>query len=205
MAHGPFHVVERNGSCLAFFRKRTGDNTFRFDADGNLVVFSPQNDGKLPFRHVAEGIDFAERNTPVSRNVDLRDRSAIAAQRIVTKQTILQRLAGIKLQLRVERRANGKPAFVKRVLSIAGDDVAADLFGEILAGKEIGSTATRRHIKPVAWPSRPLLPLRNHWRPSGRSPSCGVLWRAPCTGMDDNSTGLWATRQDRPLRQATVH
>ena len=73
----------------------------------------------------------------------LRERTAIAAQRVELEQAVLQRLAGDQLQLRIERGAHRQAALVERVLAVAGDDLAAHFLGEIFAGEQVGAGAAR--------------------------------------------------------------
>ena len=119
MPHGPFHVLKRDCTCFPVFRKSAGDCALRLDTYGNFLIFGSKNDSEFPFRHIAQLVNLAKRHTPVSRNVDLRNRPAVSAQRIVADQTILQRLTGVELQFRIECRANGQATLIQRVLAIA--------------------------------------------------------------------------------------
>ena len=71
-------------------------------------------------------------------------RTAIAPQRVVLQQTMLHCLARDQLHFRVKRRANRQAALVKRILAVAGDDLAADFLGEIFACEQIIAGVARR-------------------------------------------------------------
>jgi hypothetical protein len=55
----------------------------------------------------------------------------------------LQRLAGDRLQLRIKRRADREPAFVKRVVAIAANQFAPDFLGKVLRGEQVGAGLAR--------------------------------------------------------------
>ncbi len=143
MAHGEAHVLGRNRTRLALLRQLSGDFALRLQADRQSSVGAFQHDGELPFGHVGQRLDFAQRHAPVGAELDRLHRAAVAAQRVVFQQAVLHRLAGDELHLRVERRAHRQAALVKRVLAVARDDLAADFLGEVFAGEEVGAVAAR--------------------------------------------------------------
>src|SRR5690606_25547898 len=112
-------------------------------ADGEAGLAGFQHDRELPFRHIAERCDLVQQIAAIAGNVDLIDTSVKAAQRVITDQAGLERLARIKLQVGVERRANRQAPFIKRIFAIASDDLAANLFGEVVRSKQVGSTTAR--------------------------------------------------------------
>src|SRR5690606_11917900 len=130
VAQRPLHIGSLDRARLTLFGKITGNVTCRPDADGEAGLAGFEHDRELPFRRIAERRDLVQQLAPIAGNVDLIDTSVEAAQRVITDQAGLERLARIKLQIRVERRANGQATFIKRVFAVAGNDLTANLLGE---------------------------------------------------------------------------
>ena len=101
-----------------------------------------------PRRHVGQRFHVGKLGAPIARNVDLGDRSAIAALSLVEiDQPVDHRLARHHLDLRIERGADRQAAFVEFLLAVIVVDVAPHLFGEIFGGENMGAGRPHRDVE----------------------------------------------------------
>ena len=73
--------------------------------------------------------------------------AAEAALAIEGDESARQSLAGIDLQLRIERGADRKAALQQLLLAIELDELAAHLLGEGFGGEELGAEGSRDHFE----------------------------------------------------------
>lgn len=101
----------------------------------------------LPFGNVAKALYLGERRSPVTGCLDLFDGSTETATLVILHQTVLKRLARLHLDLRIERGANRKAAFKKRLLAVFLDDLAADFLGEIVRREDMRAATAQIDAK----------------------------------------------------------
>ena len=150
-AVGPGHRLGLDAARDALLDDLAGGFLARLQADIRAAVVDGKHDGELPFRHVGEGVDLGQFHAPVTTDLDGLDRAVEAAALVIAQKTVLQRLAGRDLDARVERGAHRKATFVKRVVAVALDDLAADFFGEVIRGEEIGAAVARGHAERLGF------------------------------------------------------
>ena len=107
------------------------------ETDPRRLVAGLQHHRHPPRRDVVERFDVGELDAPIAGDIELVDRAAPALRLVVIDEPGRHGLARHHLQLRIQRGSYRQTAFIKLLLAVALEQVAADLFGEILAGESM--------------------------------------------------------------------
>ncbi len=89
----------------------------------------------------------SQRDSPVAGKIDLLHRTAPALVLVEMHKAVDQHLARQHLQLRIERRADRQPAFVKLLGAVALVDFAPHFLGEIFGGEDMRAGGPRGDVE----------------------------------------------------------
>ncbi len=141
--------LDRPAEALAFQRRPRPAQLVQRDPplraigkpDRGLTRIGLQHHGQLPGADAAGRLQLGQAFDPARAGRDLAQGAAPAMAAVIGDEPVAQRLVGDRLQLRIDRGADRQPAGVEALFAIALQQVAADLFGEIIGVHHLGLVA----------------------------------------------------------------
>lgn len=143
-AIGPLHVLRRDTPGHPFRHDLARGLLVRLDTDFGAFAIHRKDNRQFPFRHVAEPRNLAQRLSPVAADLDRFYRTVKATPLVIAQKPGLQRLACRDLQPWIQRRAHGKPALVKRLVTVFLNDLPTHLLGKEVGSKKVCTAAAGR-------------------------------------------------------------
>ena len=132
---GPADAIQPQSASFTLARHFARFLALGLQADTGGGVIGFQHHRQTPWLHIAQSLNFNERQAPILRNINHPHRAAIAMGFIITHQPIDQCFTRPELHLGVKRGANRKATLFQLGFAIAIQQIAAHLFGEIARDK----------------------------------------------------------------------
>src|SRR6202035_1123362 len=134
---GPFHAIEGDDSGLPLLADGAAELMAGLKADPRRLIAGLQHHGHSPRRNIRERFDVGKFHAPIACYVELAERTAPALRLVVIDDAGGHGLARHHLDLWIERGSDREAAFVKLLLAVPLENIAANFLGEIFAGKDM--------------------------------------------------------------------
>ena len=146
----PRHQRDRHGAGFALSPDGARDKSLGLQSDLGTCLVHFKNDGEPPGIEIGRHLHLAEDLAPVTLDGHVLDGAAIAPLAIEGDEAARHRLAGIDLQLRIERGAHGQAAPHQLVFAIDLNQLAARLFGKRFGREELRAEGARIDFERLA-------------------------------------------------------